>query len=306
MTGSGDLRALVLALVTYVLVFALKLGAWFTTGVMVILAEALHTLSDIFISGFLLVAVLWSRRKADAVHMFGYGRAQNVAALVAATLFISFTSYKLFEESIPRLFEPERPAYDHLWLALAVVLVSMVIAAAPLVTLLRQKKRGASARAQLLELINDELGLLAALAGTLFIWWGLPLGDPVAAMAVATIIAVNAIGLFRDNLSFLLGRSPGPEYLARVEQAAHSVGGVLAVRELRAEYVGPDVVHAGLHLVVPRDLTVEEAHRIAEEVRARIHKETEGHYCVIQVEPGPAGPDVDSRDSESNSQTTPG
>jgi cation diffusion facilitator family transporter len=285
MKEAGDLRGIGIALITYLAVFALKLGAYFMTGVMVLLAEALHTLSDIFVSAFLLVALLWSRRKADEVHMFGYGRAQNVAALVAATLFISFTSYKLFEESIPRLFRPQATEYSDLWLALTVVLVSMAIAGAPLVALLRQNQRGAAARAQLMELVNDQLGLLAALVGTLFIWWGLPLADPLAAMVVATIIAINALGLFRDNLSFLLGRSPGPEFLARVKEAARSVEGVLDVRELRAEYVGPDIVHAGLHLVVPRGLPVEDAHRIAETVRARVHEETDGHYCVIQVEP---------------------
>ena len=91
------MRGLVLALLT-LLMFALKLGAYFVTGVMVLLAEALHTLSDIFVSGVLLVALVWSQQKVDDVHMFGHGRAQNVAALVAATLFISFTSYKQFEE----------------------------------------------------------------------------------------------------------------------------------------------------------------------------------------------------------------
>ena len=45
----------------------------------------------------------------------------------------------------------------------------MVIAAAPLVTLLRQEARGAAAKALFIELINDELGLLAALLGTLFV-----------------------------------------------------------------------------------------------------------------------------------------
>ena len=149
MPGATDLRGLVLALVTYVVVFALKLAAYFITGVMVLLAEALHTLSDIFISAFLLIALRWSQRKADELHMFGYGRAQNVAALVAATLFISFTSYKLFEESVPRLFRTEETEYGHLWLALTVVLISMIIAAAPLAVLLRQKQRGAACRGRL-------------------------------------------------------------------------------------------------------------------------------------------------------------
>ena len=295
MNGSEDSRGLVLALVTYVIVFALKLSVYYATGVMVLFAEALHTLSDVFIAGFLLAALLWSRRKANAVHMFGYGRAQNVAALVAATLFISFTSYKLFEEAVPRLFQPEPAPYGNLWWAVGVILLLMVIAAAALAALLWQKQRGASARAQLMELINDELGLLAALAGTLLIWVGLPLGDPIAAMVVATIIALNAIGLFRENLSFLLGRSPGPEFLARVERQARSVEGVQDVRELRAEFVGPDTIHAGLHLVVRPDLSVQEAHRITEAVRRRVHEETHGHYCVIQVEPATTDGDIAGR-----------
>jgi cation diffusion facilitator family transporter len=103
-----ELRALKLAVVLYILVFVLKLGAYFITGVMALLAEALHTLSDIFISIFLLAAAKWSRKEADETHMFGHGRAQNVAALMAATLFISFTSFKLYEEAIPRLFKSER------------------------------------------------------------------------------------------------------------------------------------------------------------------------------------------------------
>lgn len=157
--AENELRSLRLSVGLYALIFALKLGVYFVTGVMGLLAEALHTLSDIFVSGFLLVATIWSRKEADEVHMFGYGRAQNVAVLVAATLFISFTSFKLYEEAIPRLFQPEEAAYRNVPLALGVILGSMLIAAFPLVRLLTQKKRGAAAKAPLMELINDEFGL---------------------------------------------------------------------------------------------------------------------------------------------------
>src|SRR5512138_2878864 len=201
MSESNDLRGLKLTLGGYLIILALKLGAYWMSGVMALLAEALHTLSDIFVAGFLLVATLYSRKRADQTHMFGYGRAQNVAALVAATLFISFTSFELYRESIPRLFSTEIVEYQNLPLAIGVLIVSMVIAAAPLVTLFRQKTRGAAAKAQLTELVNDELGLLAALLGTLSITWGWRLGDPLAAIIVATIIAYNAVGLFRENSS---------------------------------------------------------------------------------------------------------
>jgi len=289
MQESGDVRALQLTLGVYIIIFGLKLAVYLMTGVMALFAEALHTLSDIFISGFLLLAAYYSRKAADQAHMFGHGRAQNVAALVAATLFISFTSYKLYEEAIPRLFRPEEASYQNLPLALGVIVASMLIAAAPLVKLLRYKERGAAARAQLMELVNDELGLLAALIGTLFILWGQPLADPIATIVVATIIAINAVGLFRENLSFLLGRSPGPEWQAQVESLARSVPGVLGVHDLRAEYIGPDTVHAGMHIQVQRGLPIEEADRIAKEVRERVHQGTKPGYCYIHVDP--AGPE---------------
>jgi cation diffusion facilitator family transporter len=282
--NENDVRALKLVLGSYIVIFAMKMAVYLASGVLAMFAEALHTLSDIFVSGFLLVATIWSRKEADEVHMFGYGRAQNVAALVAATLFISFTSYKLYEEAIPRLLKPEAGNYQNLSLVLVVLVVSMLIAAIPLINMFRQKKRGAAAKAQLMELFNDELGLLAALIGTLFILQGRYAADAAASIIVATIIAINAAGLFRENMSFLLGRSPGPEFLKMVESKARSVEGVLGVHDMRAEYIGPDTVHVGMHIEVARGMPIEEADRIAEEVRERVHRSVEGGYCVIHVD----------------------
>lgn len=291
MQQSADIRSLSLAVAVYVVILVAKLAAYAASGVMALLAEALHTLSDIFISGFLLVAALYSRRQPDATHMFGYGRAQNVAALVAATLFISFTSLELYREAVPRLVQPGEAQYGNLGLALGVIVGSMLFAAIPLARLLLQKTRGAAAKAQLLELVNDQLGLLAALAAVILIPLGYPLADPIAAIVVATIIAANAITLFLENASILLGKSPGPQFLSKVESAARSVAGVVGVRDLRAEYVGPDTVHAGLRIEVAPGLSVEDSARIAREVHRRVHEGAHAGYCFVQVEPA-AGPET--------------
>jgi cation diffusion facilitator family transporter len=290
MKDSGDIRGMRTAVIVYVVIFALKLAAYFLSGIMVLLAEALHTLSDVFVSGFLLVAIMYSRKRADKKHMYGYGRAQYVAALVAATLFISFTSFELYREAIPRLFEKSIPTYQNHWVAIGVLIVSMFIAALPLITLFRQKTRGQAAKAQLMELVNDELGLLAALIGTLFVLWKMPIADPIASILVASIIAYNAIGLFRENLSLLLGRSPEAEKLAEFERVVRGVRGVLGVHSLRAEYVGPGIIHADMHIVVQRGIPVEEAARIAEEVRAHLYEKTEADLCVVHVDASHASP----------------
>ena len=172
-----DIRGLQLTLGIYIVIFAMKLAVYFMSGVIALLAEALHTLSDIFVSGFLLVAAIYSRKEADQTHMFGYGRAQNVAALVAATLFISFTSFELYREAIPRLFRAEEATFE-----------------------------------------------------------------------------------------------------------ARSVPGVLDVHDLRAEYIWPGIVHAGMHIEVQRGLPIEEADRIADEVDKRVHQGIDAGYCVIRVD----------------------
>ena len=280
---SEDIRSLQLTVAVYAVVLAMKLIVYFMSGVMALLAEALHTLSDLFVSGFLLAAMYIGRRAPDRVHTFGHGRAQNVAALVAATLFISFTSFELYREAIPRLFKAHETEYQNLPWVIAVLLLSMLIAAAPMVKLVRQKTRGAAAKAQLTELVNDELGLLAALIGTLFVAWGKPIADPLAAIVVATIIAYNAVGLFRENASFLMGRSPEPQLLAEIERLARAVPGVLDLHDLRAECSGPETVNVGLHIEVRRGLPVEEADRIAEEVMRQVQHITNG-YCVVHVD----------------------
>ncbi len=287
MFQNAELRGLRNTLILYVVIFLLKLAVYFASGVMALLAEALHTLADIFVSAFLLVAALYSLRKADKIHMFGYGRAQNVAALVAATLFISFTSFELYREALPRLFESHLAEYQNVGWAVAVLLLSMVIAAYPLVGFLRNRGKpgsgGAAAKAQLMELINDQMGLLAALLGTVAILLGFPLGDPLGALVVATIIAVNAVGLFRENLSFLIGKAPDLERLAEMERIALAVPGVLAVHKLRSEAVGPEIYHTDLHIRVAPTLTVVEANRIAEEVERRISPDDNSN-CTVHLD----------------------
>jgi ferrous-iron efflux pump FieF len=285
MKEQEDIRSLQLALGLYVVIFAMKLIVYLLSGVIGLLAEALHTLSDIFIAAFLLIAAYYSRRAADRVHMFGYGRAQNIAALVAATLFISFTSFELYREAIARLLVHESATFQNLRLAIGVLVLSMLIAAAPLVKLFRQKTRGAAAKAQYLELINDELGLLAALIGTVLVLVGEPIGDPLAAIVIATIIAINAVRLFRENMSILLGQAPSEEFMARLEGTARSVAGVLGTHGIKAEYIGPDVIHADIHIEVSSTLTLVEAHDIARKVDKLLEPMLGNGICEVHVDP---------------------
>jgi cation diffusion facilitator family transporter len=137
----------------------------------------------------------------------------------------------------------------------------------------------------MMELLNDELGLLAALIGTVLLSFGFPLADPLAALAVATLICLNGIGLARENLSYLVGRSPGPEALTALESIALHTNGVVGVHELRAQYIGPDSIFAVLHINIPRGTPIEQADDISKEVSRRLREESGCTDVTVHVDP---------------------
>jgi len=73
--------------------------------------------------------------------------------------------------------------------------------------------------------------------------------------------------------------------MEKVESTAMSLRGVLGVHDLKAEYVGPNVVHTGFHIEVARGTPIEEADRIAEEVNEKVSRQTGCEHCVIHVDP---------------------
>jgi len=286
MTGHAtETRGIKIALLGYSILVVLQLITYFVTNILVLLAQALEMLSDVLISTFLLLSAFWSRKPADEFHMFGHGRAQNVAALVSATILISFMSLETFREAIPKFFQAEASEFQNTNLALIVILVGMFVIAIPTIDILRVKARGASVKAQLVALLKDEVSYVAALIAVVLVAQGYYLADPLASIFVATVIAFSGLYLFKDNVHYLVGRAPNREFMEKVESTAKSVKGVLGVHDLKAEYVGPNVVHTGFHIEVAKGTPIEEADRIAEEVKERVSRETGCQHCVIHIDP---------------------
>jgi len=123
---------------------AFQLTAYLFTNVMVLYAQTLEMLSDVMVSVFLLLSLYWSRKPADEFHMFGHGRAQNVAAMVSATILIFSMSLEAFREAISKLFQTaETSEFQNTGLAVIIILVGMFVIAIPSIDILRTKTRGA-------------------------------------------------------------------------------------------------------------------------------------------------------------------
>ena len=243
-------------------------------------------LSDVMVSFFHLLSLYWSRKPADEFHMFGHGRAQNVAAIVSATILIFFMSLEAFREAIPKLFQiSETSAFQNTYLALIAIFVGMLIIAIPSIDILRTKTKGASQKAQMVALLKDEVSYVAALIAVALVAQGYYVSDTIASLFVALIIALGGIYLLKDNVHYLVGRAPSQQFFEKVESTAKSVEGVLGVHDLKAEYVGPNIIQASLHIEIEKGTSIENADKIAHEVKEKVSRVTNCQYCVIHVDP---------------------
>jgi cation diffusion facilitator family transporter len=297
MTEHGtETHGIWLALVGYSLLVVLQLVAYLLTNILLLYAQALEMFSDVLVSIFLLFSIRWSRKPADEFHMFGHGRSQNVAGLVSAVIFVSFMALEVFREANPKFWEaPQAGQFQNPSIAIAVIAASMIVLAIPVIDILRVKTKGASSRTQLVQLLKDEFSYVPAIIGVILVAQGYLLADAVTSTIIGIIIVLGGLYLFKDNLHYLVGKAPNREFLARLESTARSVDGVLSVHDLRAEYVGPNAVHAGLHVGVARGTPVEEADRIAHEVERRVSQDTSCQYCIIHVDPA-NGPSTRSKE----------
>lgn len=282
----AEMCGIKIALVSYFALVVIQLAAYFLTNILVLFAQALEMLSDVLVSAFLLMSVYWSHKPADELHMFGHGRVQNVASLVSATILVFFMSLETFREAVQKFSQaPEFSGSQNITLALLVVMVSMVILAIPTIDILRTGLKEASVKTQVVALLKDEFSYVVSLLAIALVGQGYYLADPAASTIIALVIAISGIYLFKENVHYLIGKAPGKQFLEKVESAAKSVEGVLNVHDLKAEFVGPNIVHAGFHIVVARGTPIEEADRIAEEVREKVSRETGCQHCTIHVDP---------------------
>jgi cation diffusion facilitator family transporter len=299
--GTERLRSVRVALVVALALLALKLGVYFATGLIVMLAEAFHSLTDALLIGALLIAARLSALPPDEGHPFGHGRGENLAAVVASLLFVFLLAVELVREAWGALAEPRPPPVQPA-LALGVLALGAVMMVWPLMLARRDmRQHGGVVRAQAVEALNDILGIGAAAAGILAVMAGYPAGDAIAALVVAGIIGYNAIGLFRANLPYLVGGSPPHEFYTRVERTALEVEGALGVHSMAAEYIGPSQVHLDLHLTVRAEMTIEEADRLAHRVRDRLEEaipelgHSTIHFCASRGELRRVGRDPEGR-----------
>ncbi|HLW02318.1 MAG TPA: cation diffusion facilitator family transporter [Ktedonobacterales bacterium] len=281
----GKIRAALVSVAVNLFLILLKGIVGFLAGSIGLIAEAVHSLTDLTAS----ILAVWGIRRAeqppDPQHAFGHARYENLSSLLQM-LIIGIASGILIYESILRIINGF--TINVQWWAFAVMGASVVIDLSTsrfLEHAAGESGGSAALEADSFHFISDMWGAIAVIIGLIFAALGFPIADPIAAISVAVVIGGTAIRSGVRTTGILLDKAPPQALLDRIKAVAAAYPQVREVRELRARVAGNKVL-LDMAVGLAPDISIQEAHTIAHQVSAEIQRQVpQVMDAVVHAEP---------------------
>jgi len=280
-------RVLLLSLAGMLITASIQAVICFYSGSAALLADTIHNFGDALTSIPLWIAFVLGRRPPSKRFPYGLGRTEDLAGLFIVAVIAASAGLAGYQ-SIERLMHPVQQT--HLGVTAIAALIGFVgneliagyrirmgrmIGSAALVA------DGQHARL-------DGITSLAVLAGVAGAWLGYPILDPLIGLGITVMILL--IGWESAKLVFTrMLDGIEPEVCDRIARTAAGVPGVRAVSEVKARWSGHEL-RIELSVSVGAELTVQDGHRIAQEVNHSLLHELE-HVGTVYVHIDPEGAD---------------
>ena len=285
----GAARLSVLSNATLV---AAKLAVGILSGSVSVLSEAVHSGIDLVAAGIAWYSVRESGKPADEDHHFGHGKIENVAGTIEAVLIFAAALYIVFEAA--GKIRSGGGEIASLGLGAAVMGVSAVanyLVSRHLLSVAAVTD-SVALEADAMHLRTDVYTSVGVLGGLLAIKiTGIALLDPIVAIAVAVMIAKAAWDLTKAAFFHILDvKLPEDEEAVIHEVLRDFREHLIEYHKLRTRKSG-HIRHIDMHLVVPRQMTVETAHALSHRISAEVERRLPYSHMLVHIEPCPGSCD---------------
>ena len=234
-----------------------------------LVADGVHSLSDLATDFIVLYAAKHSHKEADEDHPYGHGRIETLAT-VGLGIALIFIALGIGYDSVLRLNDPGMLLKPGI-LALAVATVSVISKEWIYHYTVRAARRLRSdmLMANAWHSRSDAISSIVVVIGIAGAMFGYPYLDAVAAVAVAAMIAKIGFDLVRSSSKELIDTALEPKEIDTIRGHIFDVGGVRAVHMLRTRKSAGDAF-VDVHIQVDPRVSVSEGHQIGETVRRRL------------------------------------
>lgn len=256
-----------------------------------LIADGLHSLSDLFTDAMVLIASKYGSHEADEAHPYGHQRIETAATYVLSILLI-LTGLAIAWDAIHHLRHenPEHPGLMTLPLAGISILANEAL-------FWYTRHIGKKIRSSLIMTNawhhrSDAASSLIVLVGLIASLLGYPQFDSIAAIIVGALIIKMGINYAVTSIKELIDTAADPQTLDRINQLINQIDGVDKVHQLRTRLMGSDI-YIDVHVQVNPMLSVSEGHYIAQHVHMQL-KQTIEHVKDVTVHIDPEDDEVTS------------
>lgn len=266
-------------------VLALKTLAWWLTGSVALLSDALESIVNVAAAIAALVAIRVAQRPADQGHPYGHHKAEFISAVIEGVLII-LAALLILHQAWGALQSPrelEQPG-----LGLAVNALASALNGLWCWVLIRQgrRRRSPALVADGKHLMTDVISSLGVLAGIgLALATGWMILDPILAMLVGVNILWSGWKVVTASVSGLMDEAVSDRSLSEIRQIiSDRAEGAIEAHDLRTRHAGR-ATFIDFHLVVDGQTTVAEAHDICDRIEAALKENLPDAQITIHVEP---------------------
>ena len=281
---SPQRRTALVSVAAAVVLIAVKLASGLTSGSLGLVAEAVHSGTDLIAALLTFFALGVAGKPADSSHTYGHGKAEHLAALAEAST-LALVSLGIAALAAARLAGWANVDVRAAWWAFAAVGVVLAIDAGRTVVSWRAAQAYSSAAlfSNALHFASDLAGTTAVLFGLVAVRAGWQAGDSVAALFVAALVLLAAARLMRRNVDVLMDRAPA-DAVDAARTAIEALQPPVALRRLRLRQAAGRTF-ADVVIGVPPGAVVGQGHAAADHVEDAVQRVLPGSDVVVHVEP---------------------
>ncbi len=272
----------IFSILVNIIISLIKLFYGLTLNSLSLIADAVHSISDVLSSVVVIIGFKLSDKPADKEHPFGHGRIDLVASVIISTMLL-IVGFEFLKDAILRIKNPvivSSTSIEILIIASTIVLKELL---AQFSFFLGRKINSPSLMAEGHHHRSDALSTVIVIISLIASNYGYKWVDGVAGLIVALFIMHTAIDLLKESANPLIGSAPDKEIIEEIKKIALSYSDVIDVHDIVVHQFG-EKWHISLHIEVPHTMSILDAHTLADSIERRVQSIYKG-MTVVHIDP---------------------